>query len=264
MATTNLACHNWSRFKKNSVSLRACVQVERVRLLLHWTVLIARQFNSHFVCVLPSPLDRQQDDYVGPSFATIAGSGPNGAVIHYESSEHTNRPITTEEMFLLDTGAQFRDGTTDITRTIHLGSPSSHEKECFTRVVKGHISLALAKFPKLIKGEFLDSFARRALWEVGLDYNHGTGHGVGMFLNVHEGPMGISNRVSADDPGLQENMVLSNEPGYYEAGKFGIRIESLVVTKEVNLKVGSLCDCLFWSESRSSLAASLTWPRSIR
>lgn len=138
---------------------------------------------------------------------------------------------------MLDTGAQFRDGTTDITRTIHLGTPTAHERECFTRVMKGHISLAMSNFPRLTKGQFLDSFARRALWEVGLDYNHGTGHGVGMYLNVHEGPMGIAQRMNMDDPGLSENMVLSNEPGYYEPGKFGIRIESLVVTKKVDLKV---------------------------
>lgn len=142
-------------------------------------------------------------------------------------------------MYLLDTGAQFRDGTTDITRTIHLGNPSAHERESFTRVVKGHISLATTRFPRLVKGEFLDSFARRALWEVGLDYNHGTGHGVGSYLNVHEGPSGISFRVNPDDPGIEENMIFSNEPGYYEAGKFGIRIESLVVTKKVNLKVSA-------------------------
>lgn len=174
---------------------------------------------------------------MGPSFATIAGSGPNSAVIHYRSTEETNRPITCDEMFLLDCGAQYRDGTTDVTRTIHLGTPSAFEKECFTRVVKGHISLAKTFFPRLTKGQFLDSYARRSLWEVGLDYNHGTGHGVGMYLNVHESPIGISNRINVDDTGLEENMILSNEPGYYEPNKFGIRIESLIVTKKENLKV---------------------------
>ena len=140
-------------------------------------------------------------------------------------------------MFLLDCGAQFRDGTTDVTRTIHLGDPTRHERECFTRVVKGHISLASAHFPRLVKGEQLDAFARRSLWDVGLDYNHGTGHGVGSYLNVHEGPSSIANRHVADDPGIVENMIFSNEPGYYEAGKFGIRIESLVVTLKKDLKV---------------------------
>ena len=148
-------------------------------------------------------------------------------------------------MYLLDCGAQFRDGTTDITRTVHLGTPTAHERECFTRVVKGHISLATAHFPRLVKGEFLDSYARRALWDVGLDYNHGTGHGVGSYLNVHEGPSSIANRTNADDPGIVEDMIFSNEPGYYEPGKFGVRIESLVVTKKVNLKVSVTIDFLF-------------------
>ncbi|XP_075676380.1 uncharacterized protein LOC113789149 [Dermatophagoides pteronyssinus] len=181
-------------------------------------------------------LRRKQKDYVGPSFDTIAGSGPNSAIIHYKSTEETNRPITMNEMFLLDCGAQFRDGTTDVTRTIHLGQPSAYEKECFTRVLKGHISLAQCRFPRLTKGQFLDAYARRSLWDVGLDYNHGTGHGVGMFLNVHEPPIGISNRINMDDPGLDEHMILSNEPGFYEPNQFGIRIESLVVTKKDNLK----------------------------
>lgn len=181
-------------------------------------------------------LRRKQKDYVGASFATIAGSGPNSAIIHYKSTEETNRPITNDEMFLLDCGAQFRDGTTDVTRTIHLGTPNEYEKECFTRVLKGHISLAKARFPNLTKGQFLDSYARRALWDVGLDYNHGTGHGVGMYLNVHEPPIMVANRINLDDPGLEENMILSNEPGFYEPNKFGIRIESLVVTKKENLK----------------------------
>lgn len=179
---------------------------------------------------------RQQDDYMGPSFQTIAGVGPNSAIIHYQSKEETNRPITTDEIFLLDTGAQFRDGTTDITRTVHFGTPTAHERECLTRVVKGHISLATARFPRLIVGQLLDSYARRSLWDVGLDYNHGTGHGVGSFLNVHEGPSSISNRTNPNDSGIVEDMVFSNEPGYYESGNFGIRIESLVITKKIDLK----------------------------
>lgn len=183
---------------------------------------------------------RQQDDYMGPSFQTIAGVGPNSAIIHYQSKEETNRPITTDEIFLLDTGAQFRDGTTDITRTVHFGTPTAHERECFTRVVKGHISLATARFPRLIVGQLLDSYARRSLWDVGLDYNHGTGHGVGSFLNVHEGPSSISNRTNPNDSGIVEDMVFSNEPGYYESGNFGIRIESLVITKKIDLKVSVL------------------------
>lgn len=198
---------------------------------------------------------RQQEDYIGPSFTSIAGSGPNGALIHYHSSPATTRPLTTAELFLLDCGAQFHDGTTDVTRTVHLGTPTAYEKECYTRVVKGHISLAMVNFPRLVKGQFLDSFARRALWQVGLDYSHGTGHGVGMYLNVHEGPCSITNKINIDDPGITEGMIFSNEPGYYETGKFGIRIESLVVVKKVELKVRScdtymqIGDCLItWAE----------------
>ena len=175
---------------------------------------------------------------MGPSFETISASGPNAAVIHYRSTEETNRVLTCDEIYLCDSGAQFKDGTTDVTRTVHLGTPSSFEKECFTRVVKGHIALASVIFPQLLKGIMLDTLARKSLWDVGLDYLHGTGHGVGMFLNVHEGPMGISYRPNPDDPGLVEGMILSNEPGFYEEDKFGIRVENLVLIKKANTKVG--------------------------
>ncbi|RWS28994.1 aminopeptidase-like protein, partial [Leptotrombidium deliense] len=179
---------------------------------------------------------KSQEDYVGPSFETILASGPNAAVIHYKPTEDTNRQLTTSEIILCDCGVQFKDGTTDVTRTLHFGTPSDFEKECYTRVVKGHIALALAIFPKLAKGTSLDSYARKPLWDVGLDYRHGTGHGVGVFLNVHEGPIGISPRQRPNDIGLQEGMILSNEPGYYEDGKFGIRIESLVLVKKAETK----------------------------
>lgn len=183
--------------------------------------------------------NREQEDYVGPSFETISASGPNGAIIHYRPAEETNRPITSEEIYLCDSGAQYRDGTTDVTRSVHFGTPSQFEKECFTRVVKGHIALASVVFPQLLKGIMLDTCARKALWDVGLDYLHGTGHGVGMYLNVHEGPIGISYRINQDDPGLLEGMILSNEPGYYEDGKFGIRLESLVLIKKADTEVSS-------------------------
>lgn len=191
----------------------------------------------YFHTILIFFLKRTQDDYVGPSFETISSSGPNAAIIHYRPTEKTNRTITTDEIYLCDSGAQYKDGTTDVTRTLHFGTPSKFEKECFTRVLKGHITLASAVFPSLLKGERLDTLARKALWDVGLDYLHGTGHGVGMFLNVHEGPMGISYRPYPDDPGLMEGMILSNEPGYYEDGKFGIRIESLVLVKKAETTV---------------------------
>uniref|UniRef100_T1KRQ9 Aminopeptidase P N-terminal domain-containing protein n=2 Tax=Tetranychus urticae TaxID=32264 RepID=T1KRQ9_TETUR len=179
---------------------------------------------------------RTQEEYIGPSFETISASGPNGAIIHYKPSPESARTLSTSEMYLCDSGAQFRDGTTDVTRTMHFGEPTQYERECFTRVLKGHIDLAQAHFPSGIQGQLLDSFARRHLWEVGLDYLHGTGHGVGVYLNVHEGPMGIHFKHKPDDPGLKEGMILSNEPGYYEDGKFGIRIESLILAKKVNLE----------------------------
>ncbi len=140
------------------------------------------------------------------------------------------RTLTTDEMYLCDSGAQFKDGTTDVTRTLHFGAPTAHQRRCFTRVLKGQVRLRLAVFPAGATGNRLDSFAREALWQAGLDYMHGTGHGVGSYLNVHEGPSGISKRPSPDDPGIQEGMVFSDEPGYYEDGAFGIRLENLLYT----------------------------------
>lgn len=169
-----------------------------------------------------------QHDFIGLSFPTISSSGPNGAIIHYQPTEASDRRITTDSLYLCDSGAQFKDGTTDVTRTLHFGTPTSYEKECFTRVLKGQLKLGNAIFPCKIKGNYLDSFARQYLWEVGLDYGHGTSHGIGSFLNVHEGPMGISYRPYPEDPGLESNMFLSNEPGFYEDGNFGIRIEDIV------------------------------------
>lgn len=164
----------------------------------------------------------------GKSFGTISGSGPNGSIIHYSPQADSNRNITLNEMYLCDSGGQYLDGTTDVTRTWHFGSPSDYEKECFTRVLKGQMQMGSLIFPNKVKGRALDSLARQFLWQYGLDYNHGTGHGIGSFLNVHEGPMGIGTRDYPDDPGLQVNMFLSNEPGYYEDGQFGIRLEDIV------------------------------------
>jgi Xaa-Pro aminopeptidase len=179
---------------------------------------------------------KAQEHFMGLSFPSISGSGPNGAVIHYHPEEATKRPISKNELYLIDSGAQYLDGTTDVTRTVHFGQPTEKERECFTRVLKGHIQLAMAVFPRLIKGSSLDTFARQYLWAQGLDYLHGTGHGVGMFLNVHEGPSSISPRPSPDDPGLEAGQILSNEPGYYEDGAFGIRIENLVVLEKAETK----------------------------
>ena len=178
-------------------------------------------------------------NFVGPSFDTISSVGPNAAIIHYKPSIETDTQLTTDKIYLVDSGGQYKDGTTDVTRTLHFGNPTQFEKECFTRVFKGQTRLGRAVFPAKVKGNTLDSLARLALWEVGLDYGHGTGHGVGSYLNVHEGPMGISWRPYPDDPGLQEGMVLSNEPGYYMENNFGIRIENLVRIVKAKTLYGS-------------------------
>lgn len=169
----------------------------------------------------------EQDHFVGLSFTTISSIGPHGAVIHYSPTAETDMPITDKELYLCDSGAQYYDGTTDVTRTLHFGKPTSFERECFTRVFKGQCRLSTMIFPLKTKGNYLDTLARESLWSVGLDYLHGTGHGVGSYLNVHEEPIGITWKPHPDDPGLQPGMFLSNEPGYYEDGKFGIRLENI-------------------------------------
>ena len=168
--------------------------------------------------------------FVEPSFATIAGSGPNGAIVHYRATPASDRALAKGELFLLDSGGQYPDGTTDITRTIPIGEPLPEHKDRFTRVLKGHIALALAQFPQGTSGSQLDALARQYLWQAGLDYDHGTGHGVGCFLGVHEGPQRISKR--GGDAPLQPGMIISNEPGYYKTGAYGIRIENLVAVVE--------------------------------
>ncbi len=169
------------------------------------------------------------------SFDTISGSGPNGAIVHYKASPETNRPIEMNSLYLVDSGGQYEDGTTDITRTLAIGEPTNEMRDRFTRVLQGHIAIATALFPKGTRGGQLDSFARRPLWEAGVDYAHGTGHGVGAFLSVHEGPQRISpagsGQAGGDEP-LQAGMILSNEPGYYKTGEYGIRIENLVLVVE--------------------------------
>jgi Xaa-Pro aminopeptidase len=160
------------------------------------------------------------------SFRTISGSGPNGAIVHYSVSAETNREIRAGELYLVDSGAQYLDGTTDITRTVAVGTPTAEMRDRFTRVLKGHIAIALARFPKGTHGGQLDTLARNALWQAGLDFDHGTGHGVGSYLSVHEGPHRISKAGEAVP--LQPGMIVSNEPGYYKTGAFGIRIENLV------------------------------------
>ncbi|KAK3598180.1 hypothetical protein CHS0354_034092 [Potamilus streckersoni] len=177
-----------------------------------------------------------QEDYVSLSFSTISSVGSNGAIIHYRPTPETDRHLNINEIYLCDSGAQYRDGTTDVTRTVHFGTPTAHEQECFTRVLKGHISLSTVIFPNGLKGHMLDSLARTSLWETGLDYLHGTGHGVGAFLNVHEGPCGIAQRISLQEVPLQEGMIVTDEPGYYEDGKFGVRIENCVLVIKAETK----------------------------
>lgn len=165
------------------------------------------------------------------SFDTISGAGPNGAIVHYRVEEKTDRRIEPSMLYLVDSGGQYRDGTTDITRTIAIGTPDAEMRERFTLVLKGHIAIARALFPAGTRGSQLDVLARRALWERGFDYAHGTGHGVGSFLSVHEGPQRIATFGGGDEP-LRAGMILSNEPGYYKTGGYGIRIENLVLVEE--------------------------------
>jgi Xaa-Pro aminopeptidase len=160
------------------------------------------------------------------SFPTIAGAGPDGAIVHYRVTTRTNRKIAPGELFLIDSGGQYEDGTTDITRTVAIGEPTAEMRDRFTRVLKGHIAIARAVFPEGTTGAQLDSFARQFLWAAGLEFDHGTGHGVGSYLSVHEGPARISKLGTA---ALERGMILSNEPGYYKTGGFGIRIENLVL-----------------------------------
>jgi len=173
------------------------------------------------------------------SFDTISGSGPNGAIVHYRVSPATNRAIEPGSLFLVDSGGQYRDGTTDVTRTLAVGTPTAEMRDRFTRVLKGHIALGSAVFPAGTRGNQIDALARQFLWAVGLDYAHGTGHGVGSYLAVHEGPARIATAAGGygamgDEP-LRAGMIMSNEPGYYKAHEYGIRIENLVLVEERDL-----------------------------
>jgi Xaa-Pro aminopeptidase len=173
------------------------------------------------------------------SFDTISGAGPNGAIVHYRVSKETNRPLERDSLYLVDSGGQYPDGTTDVTRTVAIGEPTHEMRDRFTRVLKGHIGVATALFPAGTRGTQLDTLARQHLWRAGVDYAHGTGHGVGAYLAVHEGPQRISpagSSQSGGDEPLQAGMFLSNEPGYYKAGEYGIRIENLVLVVPVEVE----------------------------
>jgi len=169
------------------------------------------------------------------AFDTIAGAGPHGAIVHYRVTRETNRPVRPGDILLVDSGGQYLDGTTDITRTIAIGLPTDEQRACFTRVLQGMIAISRARWPKGLTGRDLDPLARAPLWMAGQDFDHGTGHGVGVYLSVHEGPQGLSRRSKVP---LEPGMILSNEPGYYREGAFGIRIENLLVVEEAERPEG--------------------------
>ena len=170
-------------------------------------------------------------EFRGESFAAISGAGPNGAIIHYRVSAASNRRLGPDEPYLIDSGAQYPDGTTDVTRTVWIGpgSPPAELRDRYTRVLRGHIAIATLVFPDGIAGSHIDALARAPLWRAGLDYDHGTGHGVGSYLSVHEGPAGISR--AARPVKLAPGMILSNEPGFYQPGAYGIRLENLLLVR---------------------------------
>ena len=176
---------------------------------------------------------KKNNNFLYPSFNTIAGTGPNGAIIHYRANKNSNRKVNKKDIFLCDSGGQYKYGTTDVTRTICFSKPSTKIKNIFTRVLKGHIAVFNTNLNKVNTGKEIDKKARYFLKKINLDYGHGTGHGVGYFLNVHEGPQAISKYNSVK---IKPGMILSNEPGYYEGKKFGIRIENLIYVKKIGNK----------------------------
>ena len=177
---------------------------------------------------------KMNKNYLYPSFDTIAGSGENGAIVHYRAKKENCRTINKKDIFLCDSGGQYKYGTTDVTRTICFSKPKAQIKDIFTKVLKGHIAVANTDLKKDNIGKKIDARARKFLNKSNLDYAHGTGHGVGFFLNVHEGPQAITKINSIK---IKEGMILSNEPGYYQKGKFGIRIENLVFVKKNKNKI---------------------------
>ncbi|KAK9805604.1 hypothetical protein WJX72_007339 [[Myrmecia] bisecta] len=211
--------------------LRDSVALAKTFMWIEQQVAAGRSLNEVDVDDYLTGLRREQPGFIEPSFPTIAGANANGAIIHYRAASGTCNPIDQDTLLLVDSGGQYDCGTTDVTRTFHLGTPTQHQKMCFTRVLQGHIALDQAVFPEGTPGLALDTLARVPLWTLGLNYRHGTGHGVGAALNVHEGPQSISTRYFITTP-LEAGMVVSNEPGYYEDGAFGIRVENLLVVRE--------------------------------
>jgi Xaa-Pro aminopeptidase len=200
---------------------------------LAWLAAAAPQGNLREIAVSDrlEEFRRVGDHFRGLSFPTISGAGSNGAIVHYHASPDSEQALLPGSFYLVDSGAQYLDGTTDVTRTVAIGEPSPEMRDRFTRVLKGHIALAACRFPKGTTGSQLDALSRHALWQVGLDYDHGTGHGVGSYLGVHEGPQRISK--VANHQALLPGMIVSDEPGYYRTGAYGIRIENLVAVVSV-------------------------------
>jgi Xaa-Pro aminopeptidase len=222
--------------RKNDVELsgmREAHKLDGVALakFLHWFDGAAPKGNLTEIGIVTAleAFRREEETCVDASFDTISGSGPNGAIVHYRVTEKTDRRLNPGELMLVDSGAQYLSGTTDITRTLYTGETAAEEKDRYTRVLKGMIAISMARFPVGTSGAAIDVLARQYLWQDGVTYTHGTGHGVGHFLGVHEGPVGIASRYTAP---LELGNVISNEPGYYKAGAYGIRIENLIVVKE--------------------------------
>lgn len=210
-----------------------------VARFLHWLATDAQtgKVNEIDACKRLESFRQETGALKDLSFDSISGAGPNGAIVHYRVTEKTNRRLGRGSLFLIDSGGQYLDGTTDITRTVPIGRASPEMKDRFTRVLKGHIALSRVRFPKGTSGHQLDALARLSLWEAGLDYDHGTGHGVGSYLGVHEGPHRIAKLLNAVP--LEPGMIVSNEPGYYKTGGYGIRVENLqVVTPAADIEGG--------------------------
>jgi Xaa-Pro aminopeptidase len=231
-------------------ALKNPVEIEGMRKAHRWDGQALRKFKEWLTTQDISTLNeikasnqlelfrRECPNFKAPSFATISGFASNGAIIHYHATPKSNRNFTKNELYLVDSGGQYLEGTTDITRVFSIGNPTEEQRKAYTLVLKGHLRLAMAIFPKGTTGHQLDVLARHDLWQNGLNYSHGTGHGVGSYLSVHEGPHGISSRINTTP--LQVGMIVSNEPGYYKAGEFGVRIENMMVVKESEY-TGYLC-----------------------
>ena len=225
---------------------------------LHWLDTHAQsgKVDEIEACTVLERFRAESNELLDLSFDSIAAAGPNGAFVHYRVNTKTNRKLKRGSLFLIDSGGQYLDGTTDVTRTVPIGRPTAEMRDRFTRVLKGHIALARLRFPAGTTGAAIDAIARAALWEAGLDYEHGTGHGVGSYLSVHEGPQRIAKGVSSVP--LQPGMIVSNEPGYYKTGEYGIRIENLqVVTPPAPIEGGDLEMLGFETLTRAPIARAL-------